>query len=193
MDMDLNTDKETDTDSPGHGHCSLWGVHVHVHARVNVYVHHRWAISPISVISDIKLSLISEPPISDWESRVRHYIRYRNKVLSNIQHPNYDRQAALLSGIALAHLRWGVGLNPLIGIIFFFNVGYWNELWCRYRGTLLISERHFSVWHICLQYQNNRCRCRISPTLRSMLMPIYDAHSHVHIFVCACVHVHVTS
>ncbi len=43
----------------------------------------------ISVISDIGLSLISESPISDWESEVRHYIRYRNKVLSlsNIRHP----------------------------------------------------------------------------------------------------------
>jgi hypothetical protein len=35
---------------------------------------HRWALSPISVISDIGLSLISELPISDWESGVRHYI-----------------------------------------------------------------------------------------------------------------------
>jgi hypothetical protein len=29
---------------------------------------HRWALSPISVISDIGLSLISERPISDWRA-----------------------------------------------------------------------------------------------------------------------------
>jgi hypothetical protein len=48
---------------------------------------HRWALSPISVISDIGLSLISELPISDWESGVRHYIGYRNKLLSNTWYP----------------------------------------------------------------------------------------------------------
>jgi hypothetical protein len=29
-------------------------------------------------------------------------------------------------------------------------------------GTLPISEWRFSVRHICLRYQNNRCRCRMS-------------------------------
>ncbi len=29
-------------------------------------------------------------------------------------------------------------------------------------GALLISEWRFSVWHICLRYRNNRCRCRMS-------------------------------
>ncbi len=29
-------------------------------------------------------------------------------------------------------------------------------------GTLPISEWHFSFCHICLQYRNNRCRCRMS-------------------------------
>ncbi len=29
-------------------------------------------------------------------------------------------------------------------------------------GTLPISEWRFSVWHICLRFRNNRCRCRIS-------------------------------
>ncbi len=38
--------------------------------RIEVYHNHRWALSPISVISDIRLSLISELPISDCESRV---------------------------------------------------------------------------------------------------------------------------
>jgi hypothetical protein len=48
---------------------------------------HRWALSPIIVISDIRLSLISELPISDLQSGVRHYIGYRNEVLSNIRYP----------------------------------------------------------------------------------------------------------
>ncbi len=48
---------------------------------------HRWALSPISVISDIGLSLKSELPISDWESGVWHYIGYRNKVLSDTRYP----------------------------------------------------------------------------------------------------------
>ncbi len=48
---------------------------------------HRWALSPICVISNIRLSLISESPISDWESRVRHIIGYRNKVLSHMGYP----------------------------------------------------------------------------------------------------------
>ncbi len=39
--------------------------------------------------------------------------------------------------------------------------------------TFPISEWQFSVRHICLRYRNNRCRCRISPILRSMSMPTY--------------------
>jgi hypothetical protein len=56
---------------------------------------HRWALSPISVISDIGLSLKS-----DWKSGVWHNIAYWNTVLydirypiSHIQHPNLNRQA----------------------------------------------------------------------------------------------------
>jgi hypothetical protein len=45
-------------------------------------------------------------------------------------------------------------------------------------GTLPISEWRFSVQHICLRYRNNRCRCRISPTLRSMSMPTYVSNAH---------------
>jgi hypothetical protein len=45
---------------------------------------HRWALSPISMISDIGLSLISGLPISDLESGVRYYIGYRNKVVFDI-------------------------------------------------------------------------------------------------------------
>ncbi len=44
---------------------------------------------PISVISDIGLSLILESPISDWESEVWHYIDIGIKFypISNIRHP----------------------------------------------------------------------------------------------------------
>jgi hypothetical protein len=34
-----------------------------------VILYHRWALTPISVISDIGLSLISELPISDWREQ----------------------------------------------------------------------------------------------------------------------------
>ncbi len=49
---------------------------------------YRWALSPKSVISDIGLSLISEPLISVRRDRVRHYIGYRNKLflISDIRH-----------------------------------------------------------------------------------------------------------
>ncbi len=60
---------------------------LHLRTRTYICIHHRWALSPISVISDIGLSLISELPISDWESGVRHYIGYRNTVLFDVQYP----------------------------------------------------------------------------------------------------------
>ncbi len=37
--------------------------------RLLVSKHHRWALTPISMISDIGLSLILELPISDWRER----------------------------------------------------------------------------------------------------------------------------
>jgi hypothetical protein len=52
--------------------------------KLSIAVRHRWALSPISVISYIGLSLISEPLILDRESEVRHYVGYQNKVLSDI-------------------------------------------------------------------------------------------------------------
>jgi hypothetical protein len=63
----------------------------YVRSRFQYYMNeHKWALSPISVISDIGLILISEPPILDWESGVRHYIGYWNKVLFDIQYPTYQ-------------------------------------------------------------------------------------------------------
>jgi hypothetical protein len=56
-----------------------WGLSALCHVNVKII---GWALSPISVISDIGLRLISEPE----ESEVRHYIGYRNKHLSSIRH-----------------------------------------------------------------------------------------------------------
>jgi hypothetical protein len=48
------------------------------HEKVGVYVtkNHSWALTPISVISDNGLSLISKLPIWTVESGVPHYIGY---------------------------------------------------------------------------------------------------------------------
>jgi hypothetical protein len=50
-------------------------------------------------------------------------------------------------------------------------------------GTLPISEWRFSVWHICLWYRNNRCRCR--------MLDIADIEIDVdaHLWKC-CKHIH---
>jgi hypothetical protein len=120
---------------------------------------YRWALNPISVISDIGLSLIS-----DWESGVRHYIEYRNKVLSDIQYPtSLSRQTVTVA-------QW---YNARVSL-----QGTWFRI-CRMKhfsssmsdigmssdvdiGTLPILEWRFSVWHICLRYRNNRCQCQMS-------------------------------
>ncbi len=129
----------------------------------------RGALSPISVISDIGLSLKSELRCRTEraESDIISYIGINIYTISDIRHPNLNRQAHQLSVIALAnHFKGGrfesTGCN-----IFFFNVGYRNELWCRSQNTsdivtFPISEWRFSVWHICLRHRNNGCWCRMS-------------------------------
>jgi hypothetical protein len=118
---------------------------------------HRWALSPIFVISDIGLSLISELPILDWESGVRHYIRYRNKVFSEIQYPTSQQEqtvtVALYYSPCLPFRRARVRICKEKFFVF---------LQCRIsEWTLMsISEWRFSVRHICIWYRNNRCRCR---------------------------------
>jgi hypothetical protein len=52
-----------------------------------VPINHRWTLTPISVISDIGLSLISELRISDWRERSPTLYQYRNKLLSDISYP----------------------------------------------------------------------------------------------------------
>ncbi len=125
---------------------------------------HRWALSPISVISDIGLSLISELPISDWESGVRHYIGYRNKVLSDIQYPTSHRTLKLTvaqcySARLLTQWIWVRYCRMNYFFSSMSDIGMSSDV---YIGTLPISELHFSVRHFCLRYRNNRCRCRMS-------------------------------
>ncbi len=116
------------------------------HTRINPVYHdyyHRWPLSPISTISDIGLSLISEPPISDWESGVWHYIGYRTKVLSDIRHPFLvDRHYSWV--VQRLRTDTGHGVESTGCIIIFFNVEYWNELWCQYRNTSSIGMTVFS-------------------------------------------------
>jgi hypothetical protein len=138
---------------------------------------HRWALSPISVISDIGLSLISELPISDWESGVRHYIGYRNKVLSDIWYPtSHSTQTVTVAQCYRAPLPTQGAWVRTCRMNYVFSsmsdIGTSSDVDNR---TLPISEWRFSVRHFCLQYRINRCRCRcrISPTLSSMSMPTY--------------------
>ncbi len=142
---------------------------------------HRWALSPISVISDIGLSLISELPISDWESAVRHYIGYRNKVLSNIIYPtSHSTQTVTVAQWYSARLPIQGAWVRICKMNYFFSsmsdIGMSSNVDI---GTLPISEWRFSVRHFCLRYRNNRCRCRISPTLSSMSMPTYAIGQHI--------------
>jgi hypothetical protein len=142
--------------------------------------YHRWALSPISVISDIGLSLISELPISDWESGVRHYIGYRNKVLSDIRYPtSQSTQTVTVAQCYSACLPIQGAWVRICWMKYFFSsmsdIGMSSNVDI---GTLPISEWRFSVRHFCLRYRNNRCRCRcrISPTLSSMSMPTYACY-----------------
>ncbi len=67
----------------------------------------------------------------------------------------------------------GASFNLDDVILFFFNsdIRMDNDVDIE---TLPISEWMVSVRHICFRYRNNRCQCRISPTLSSMSMPTYD-------------------
>ncbi len=134
---------------------------------------HRWALSPIFVISDIELSLISEPLISDWESEVRHYVGYRSKVLSDIRYPtSFSESRSFLAEWHSVRLKVeGTCVQILLGEIIFLMLDIGIDVDIDI-GTLLTLKWLFSVRHICLRYQNNRCQCRISPTLR-LSMPTY--------------------
>jgi hypothetical protein len=133
---------------------------------------HRWVLSPVSVISDIGLSLISESPISDWESEVRHYIGYRKKVLSDIRYPTSP-------------------LNKERCLVFSFKGRGFESKWCDRNfckcriseWTLMSISEHFRYWNDSFQSDifvsdiritDVDVGCRISPTLASMSMPTYE-------------------
>ncbi len=64
---------------------------------------HRWALSPISVISDIGLSLISELRYRTEraESDIMSDIGIKFYLISDLQHPHLNRKALWLSVIVL--------------------------------------------------------------------------------------------
>jgi hypothetical protein len=147
---------------------------------------HRWALSLISVISDIGLSLISELSISDWESGVRRYIGYRNKVLSSIRHPILNWQSQLLCVIALAYLFKGRRFESAGRYLFFLQC-WISECtlmsiseYFRYRNDIFQSDIFVSdigITDVDVGYL-------ISPTLISMSMPTYApwlGHEMLHV------------
>jgi hypothetical protein len=92
------------------------------------------ALSPISVIRDIGLSLMSKLPISDWESGVRHYIRYRNKVLSDIPYPtSRSKQTVSVASCYSARLLFQGARDQSAGWNIFFG------LQCRISKWTLMS------------------------------------------------------
>ncbi len=134
--------------------------------------YHRWALSPISVISDIGLSVISELPISDWESGVRHYIGYRNKVLSDIRHPILHKQSQSLSVIAVTCQSKGRGFESAEWIILFLQcrISEWSQMSIsehfRYRNYVFQSDIFVSdirITDVDVGYRRHWARCRCPP------------------------------
>ncbi len=127
---------------------------------------HRWALTPISVISDIGLSLISNVRYRTEELKVRHYIGYRNKLLSDIRYPTllyWNPRSAVVSCLVL--VKKVVSSKPVrkmicqlnllgsignyfsildIGISDIDLVRYRNGSLCRYRNYSDIGIKGFS-------------------------------------------------
>jgi hypothetical protein len=186
--------------------CSFPCVHVHDHVQVYVLVHfhvsmsmsvsfssprlcscpcqcqcihvyiHRWALSPISVISDIGLSLISELPISDWESGVRHYIGYRNKVLSDIRYPtSHSTQRVTVAQCYSA--RWPIpgAWVRICTMNYFFlqcRISEWAQMSIsehfRYRNDvfqsdIFVSDIGITDVDVDVGYRRDWARCRCPP------------------------------
>ncbi len=134
----------------------------------------RWALHPISVISDIGLSLISELPISNWESGVQHYIGYRKKGLSDIRHTNLNNQAQYFSVLALAFDSKGCRFKCAERNIFFLQcrISEWSLMSIsenfRYRNDVFYSDIFVSdIGQMLMSDVGYRRH------LRSMLMPTY--------------------
>ncbi len=128
---------------------------------------HRWALTPISMISDIGLSLISELLISDWRERSPTLFWYRNKLLSYILYPTSS--VSSISTVAERLRRspvktrvWGANTVDATN---FFRISEWTQM--------SISEL---FWYRNDSFQSNifssdigitdvDVGCRISPTL----------------------------
>ncbi len=160
---------------------------------------HRWALSPISVISDIGLSLISELPISDWESGVRHYIGYRNKVLSDIRYPtSHSTQRVTVAQCYSA--RWPIqGARVRIWKMNYFflqcRISEWAQMSIsehfRYRNDvfqsdIFVSDIGITDVDVDVGYRRDWARCRCPPMFNTYLyiflrifMFIKDVHIHI--------------
>ncbi len=144
-----------------------------------MYTVPRWALSPISVISDIELSLISEALISDWESEVQHYIGYRNKVLSDILYPTCLKlRRCIIADWYSAHLLYsfkGARARIQLTLKFFCKcrISEWTLMSIsedfRYRNDSFQSDIFVSDIGIT----DVDVGCLMAPTLRPMSMPTY--------------------
>ncbi len=135
---------------------------------------HRWALSPISVISDIGLSLKSELPISDWESGVWHYIGYRNKVLSDILYPtSFNIQTVSVAQWYSASLKNRWTWVRFFKLKYFFlqcRISEWALMSIsehfRYRNDVFQSDIFVSdigITHVDVGYHRHWGRCRCPP------------------------------
>jgi hypothetical protein len=106
--------------------------------------------------------------ISDWawyrnfryrteESRIRHYIGYRNKLLSDIRYLTSKNSSIS----TVAEKTSVLGSNPadVINICWISDIGMVSDVDI---GTLPISEWQYSVRHNFFRYRNNRCWWRMS-------------------------------
>ncbi len=134
--------------------------------------------------------------ISDWawyrivryrteERRVRHYIGYRNKLLTDIRYPTilFVNSCSAVVGCQIFVMKvlssnpernmmsqinllgsLGNDLSILdIGISDIYLVRYRNGIWCRYRNYSDIVMKGFSPTFF-FQYRNKMCWCRMSDT-----------------------------
>ncbi len=122
-------------------------------AAITKWFPHRWALHPISVISDIGLKRAKTNIISDIGMNVYP--------ISYIWHPLDYRTAQWLNANVLACEDKEHRFDPRGYVNKLFDIGYQHELWCRCRNPSDVGMT-VSVQHIFFRYQNNSCRCRMS-------------------------------
>ncbi len=124
---------------------SWWGItSIETYGYIRCNWHrrdHRWALRPISPISDIGLSLLSEPPISDWRKReVWHYIGYH---IGMNFHPISDipifmyQHSGWVEMSSAVYPRASRSILADVYLFICFDIGYvdQNGLGCRYRNS----------------------------------------------------------